>query len=346
MKNYSRFAIKYFRQLLVFRVFVALIIIVSIIQIFNLPYGSWALITTVTIMGSIHFLGGVLSKANQRITGTILGAIIGLSLYLIPTSYNWLHHIILITTVVTAIYYTQGKYSYAALVVAITVVVVAGGGPEDLHAAMWRTINVFWAAIVAICCSLYIFPARATDHYLNYTHQFIKLCCNYYHQHNQQIAVENFQPIDINPLSNILDKQTSLQPHTKNENIASKQLLTEIMLTEEQIFTMMGSMLHTRWDKQLGQNKINDMPGLMEAKEQLADRFSRLAIQIENQHILPVKQEEIKMLSLLPPTDNHEQSDTSNISYYGYLWLNREIARQFSQLTHLLSEYYSHLNNK
>ena len=82
----------------------------------------------------------------------------------------------------------------------------------------------------------------------------------------------------------------------------------------------------------------------MEAKEQLANRFSLLAIQIENQHILPVKQEEIKMLSLLPPTENHEQSDASNISYYGYLWLNREIARQFSQLTHLLSEYYSHLN--
>ncbi|GAD30006.1 conserved hypothetical protein [Photobacterium leiognathi lrivu.4.1] len=343
MKNYSHFAIKYFRQLLVFRVFVALSIIISVIQIFNLPYGSWALITAVTIMGSIPFLGGVLSKASQRISGTILGAIIGLSLFLLPASYNWLHHVILIAAVVTAIFFTQGKYSYASLVVAITIVVVAGGGPEDLHAAVWRTINVFWAAVVAICCSLFIFPARATDHYLDYTHNFIKLCCDYYHKHNQQIATGNYKPIDISPLSTILDKQTALQPHTKNENVASKQLLTEIILTEEQIFTMLGSMLHTKWDTQLGQAKISDMPGLMEAKEQLANRFEKLAKQMEKQVILPVKRDEIKMLSILPPPEMHEQSDASDISYYGYLWLNREVARQFSLLTHLLHEYYSHV---
>ncbi len=86
---------------------------------------------------------------------------------------------------------------------------------------------------------------------------------------SRQIATGNYKPIDISPLSNpFLVKQTALQPHTKMKS-DDKQLLTEIMLTEEQIFTMLGSMLHTKWDTQLGQAKISDMPGLMEAKEQL-----------------------------------------------------------------------------
>ncbi|MGS4880893.1 hypothetical protein [Photobacterium damselae] len=67
MNYYERFAIRYYRFLYILRVFVTFSLILSITRIFDIPYGTWALITAVTVMGSMPFIGGVLSKAKQRI---------------------------------------------------------------------------------------------------------------------------------------------------------------------------------------------------------------------------------------------------------------------------------------
>ncbi len=131
------------------RVTLVMSAILLIVRLFDLPYGYWALITAATILGAIPLIGGVLTKANQRVWGTLIGGLLGLAMFLIPDAYHWTHHILFLAVLLTAMYFTQEKYSYAAVMVAITVVIVAGGGPADFDAAKWRIINVAWAQFSA-----------------------------------------------------------------------------------------------------------------------------------------------------------------------------------------------------
>ncbi|ENX3944861.1 FUSC family protein [Photobacterium damselae] len=342
MNYYERFAIRYYRFLYILRVFVTFSLILSITRIFDIPYGTWALITAVTVMGSMPFIGGVLSKAKQRIWGTMLGALLGLSLYLIPVQFSWMHHFMFLAFILAAMYYTQEKYSYAALVTAITIAIVAGGGPEDFHAAMWRTINVLWAGMTALICSLYVFPSRATNHFLDLVSQFMDQSSQYYHQHNQELSMSTFNPISTTDLAKLIDQQQALLPHALKESGPNKQVITNALLIEKRIYTMLETLVSTRWDTQSGQEKISDMPGLTQAKEQLARRFERLCRQVIDKNVTPIHKDEIKLLHLLPNREHHEQDDTSDISYFGYLWLNRELARQFSKLTHTLAKLFQY----
>ncbi|KLV01469.1 membrane protein [Photobacterium aquae] len=342
MNKYQHFALKNYRFLYVFRVFIAFSLIQLIIRLFDIPYGTWALITAVTVMGTIPFIGGVLSKAKQRIWGTVIGALMGLSLYLIPAQYNWLHHLMFLAVTLAAMYCTQKKYAYASLVVAITIVVVAGGGPEDFDAAMWRTVNVLWAGIVSILCSIYVFPSRATDHFFDLVSQFLEKSGEYYHQHNQELSMSTFNPLHTQELAKLLDKQQDLLPHALKEAGPNKQVIANVLLIEKRIYTMIDTLVSTPWDTQKGQQKISDMPCLTQAKEQLARRFERLSRQIERKTITPIHKDEIIILHLLPQRGPHDQDDTSDISYFGYLWLNRELARQFSKLSQSLCKVFQY----
>ncbi|MGF1689152.1 FUSC family protein [Photobacterium japonica] len=340
MRHYQHFALKYYRFLYVFRVFTALSLIQLIIYLFNVPYGTWALITAVTVMGTIPFIGGVLSKAKQRIWGTVIGAALGLSLYLIPSQWNWLHHGMFLGLTLVAMYCTQKKYAYASLVVAITIVVVAGGGPEDFDAALWRTVNVLWAGIVAILCSIYVFPSRATDHFFDLVSQFLAQSGQFYHQHNQALSRGAFDPLQTQALAQLLDQQQELLPHAIKEAGHNKQVIINTLLIEKRMYTMIDTLVSTSWDTQQGQEKISDMPCLTQAKEQLARRFARLSRQITRKAITPIHKNEIIILHLVPQRAPHDQDDISDVSYFGYLWLNRELARQFSTLSQTLCKLF------
>lgn len=80
MKTLHQQIIKYMRLFHVLRIIIACIVAFSIDIIFKLPYGTWAPITIIVVM-SAKYSGEVSDKASQRILGTTIGAILGLSLY-------------------------------------------------------------------------------------------------------------------------------------------------------------------------------------------------------------------------------------------------------------------------
>lgn len=337
MQSYAKFAQHHARFLYMVRVALVLGIILVVVRIFDVPYGYWALITAVTIMGAIPFVGGVISKANQRIGGTITGGLIGLSLFLIPPQYHWTHHIAFFVLVLIAMYFAQEKYAYAALMAGITIVIVAGGGPTDFEAAGWRIMNVFWAALLSIMASLYVFPARAKDQFLVLYEKFLRECSKTYHHHNAEMAKHTFTPIHTQTLSDLIDKQQTLLPHAAREDRTLKPALMATLAIQKRISADLETLVSTNWDQQQGKEKISDMAGLTVAKEELADCFEQLALGVASHNVTPIEAESLHLMALAPSfkgADSHTgPKDFSDISYFGYLWLNRELARQFAHLS-------------
>ena len=74
MRLSARFVIRHQHILHILRVVIACTIALLIIRIFNFPHSSWAEITIIVVMGPVSYMGTVLTKANQRLCGTLIGA--------------------------------------------------------------------------------------------------------------------------------------------------------------------------------------------------------------------------------------------------------------------------------
>jgi len=86
----------------------------------KLPESTWPLITLVVVMGPISFWGNVLSRALQRVVGTIFGASCGvvalsLELYSLPLMLLWCGCIMFLCG-----YLALGKRPYVGLLIGIT----------------------------------------------------------------------------------------------------------------------------------------------------------------------------------------------------------------------------------
>ena len=139
-------------------------------------------------------------------------------------------------------------------------------------------------------------------------------------------------------LAVLIDKQQALLPHLRKESSRQFGLFSNALMIQKRLYADLETLFSTNWDAQQGKDKISDMPGLTRAKQQLADHFSELANQISRKSVDAVLLEDIPLLQLVPQGHESQPGDSSDISYYGYLWLNREMARQFAHLTEICSK--------
>ncbi len=324
------------------RVTLVMGLILGVVRVFNVPYGYWALITAVTILGAIPFVGGVLSKAKQRIAGTMMGGALGLALFLIPPEYHWTHHVAFFALLIAAMYFTQEHYAYAALMAAVTIVIVAGGGPADFEAAGWRMLNVLWAGVVAVVVSVFVFPAKATDEFLFLLESFMRELNVYYTQHIESAKQGVFKPAHADRLNTLVDKQQSILPHALKESGVHTPALNTILLIEKRLYAELEALISAQWDAQQGKDEISELDGLINTQYSLAMQFDALAQQISNKEVTAVDQEDIGILNLTSDKIAHPKGDSRDISYFGYLWLNREMARQFAQLTVVTKKVFAY----
>ncbi|MGF1766978.1 FUSC family protein [Enterovibrio makurazakiensis] len=342
MTQYTDFAHKHARFLYMIRVTLVMGFILVIVRVFDVPYGYWALITAVTILGAIPFVGGVLSKAKQRISGTVMGGLLGMALFLIPPDYHWTHHIAFFVLLIAAMYFTQEHYAYAALMAAVTIVVVAGGGPADFEAAGWRILNVLWAGVLAVVVSVYVFPAKATDQFLLLVESFLQELSHYYTQHIESAKQGAFEPAHADRLNELVDKQQSILPHALKESGVHTPALNTILLIEKRLYAELEALISTQWDAQQGKDEISELDGLTDSQYALAKQFDALALQITNKKVTAILEQDIGILNLASSNIAHPKGDTRDISYFGYLWLNREMARQFAQLTVVTKKVFAY----
>ncbi|CAG37597.1 FUSC family protein [Desulfotalea psychrophila] len=337
--HYEHFIIKYHNWLRVFRVLVAFTAILTIVLLAEVPYGTWALITPITLMGTVPYTGGVLFIAKQRILGTAIGAAVGLSLFLIPVKFELLHYISFVFTVAGAIYFAQKKYPHAAVIVALTIVIIAGAGPYDLSSALWRTFNIFWSALISLACAFWLLPSRAIYHYFDSIKSFLSACLDVYCEHNQQMKDGTAEPILLESLSARLGEQRKLLQHVKEERPEQKEIFLQLLVIERRILTMVEILVLTRWSRQKGRRKIEEMEGLVDAKNQLAGLLDGLIEGVEGKSVRIIEWDDIALLHVVPEAEGGGDVG-SDISWFGYLWINRELARQLAGLSLQLKRFY------
>ncbi|MFT6928061.1 MAG: uncharacterized membrane protein YgaE (UPF0421/DUF939 family) [Psychromonas sp.] len=340
----DRFIVQHQHMLHIARVVIACTIALVIIRVFNFPHSNWALITIIVIMGPISYLGSVLTKANQRLGGTIIGAGLGLALFLLPAGYMMLHDFLLLLILAMSMYAVKGKYSYAAVLVALTLFLVAGGGSGDIAVAEWRAINVIWGSLLSIICSRLFFPSRALIHFQLLVTEFLQLSSDYYLMHNKYLH-SNVQLNDhsIKFLSINLAKQRALMVHIYKEWKGDDQEITDIVVMERRVLSVLETLINRDWHSQNAIQTIKENPQLIKATGQLFDRINKLSMQVDNGEVEQLLTNDIRLLAITYETfsslDNSE--NMNNFNFFGYLWLNHELAHHISSISFNLSKVFN-----
>ncbi|CAJ1822766.1 Inner membrane protein YeeA [Aeromonas salmonicida] len=175
----------------------------------KLPESTWPLITLVVVMGPISFWGNVLSRALQRVVGTIFGAGCGvvalyLELYSLPLTLVWCSCIMFLCG-----YLALGKRPYVGLLIGITLGVTMGAMPGDIETALWRSADVILGSLLALLfCSIY--PQRAYSHWRLQMHDTLLQAHRLYHTHLSPNILE--RPRLAQSHSRLLSKMVSLRP--------------------------------------------------------------------------------------------------------------------------------------
>jgi uncharacterized membrane protein YccC len=175
----------------------------------KLPESTWPLITLVVVMGPISFWGNVLSRALQRVVGTVFGAACGvvalyLELYSLPLMLAWCCAIMFLCG-----YLALGKRPYVGLLIGITLGVIVGGVPGDIETALWRSGDVILGSVLALLfCSIY--PQRAYTHWRLQMHDTLQQAGRLYHTHLSPNVLE--RPKLTRSHARLLAKIVSLRP--------------------------------------------------------------------------------------------------------------------------------------
>ncbi|MEM5329066.1 FUSC family protein [Paraburkholderia sp. JHI2823] len=129
----------------------------------HIPHGIWASVTLLVVIGGLQHQGNIRKKAAERAFGTLLGAVIGLTLIVVQavTGSAPLTYVLMSLVAAVCGYYAIGKPGYVALLAAITMCIVAGHGDNLIDTGLWRTLNVMIGIVIALAFS-FALPLHAT----------------------------------------------------------------------------------------------------------------------------------------------------------------------------------------
>jgi uncharacterized membrane protein YccC len=145
------------------RVGAAILVSILLTTALGLPYGEWASITVLVVIGGLQHQGNIRRKAFERGLGTLIGAGVGLALILQRNIFGaWIATELMIATGCgICAYYAIGKAGYIALLSAITIMIVAGHGDNSMAAGLWRTVDIVIGIAIALAFS-FALPLYAT----------------------------------------------------------------------------------------------------------------------------------------------------------------------------------------
>lgn len=340
----DRFVIRHQRLLHTLRVVIACAIALIFIRIFEFPHSSWTQITIIVVMGPVSYLGSVLTKANQRLSGTLIGAALGFALYLLPSDSMLLHDFLLLLILAVAMYSVKGKHSYAAVLVALTLFLVAGAGTKDIDVAQWRALNVIWGCLLTIVCSRLFFPSRALVHFQLLVTELLQMCGDYYLVHSQGLHGDcPANEYNLKLLSVNLAQQRSLMTHIYKEWKGDNQEITDIVVMERRVLSVLETLINREWRSQNASQKVRENSQLSIGAIALFEQIDQLSMQVDKGDVQQLLSDDIHLLAITNESfgalNNNEQLD--NFNFFGYLWLSHELSRHICALSFSLSKVFN-----
>ncbi|WP_224011950.1 MULTISPECIES: FUSC family protein [Paraburkholderia] len=185
----------------------------------NIPHGIWASVTLLVVIGGLQHHGNIRKKAAERALGTLLGALIGLTLIVVQavTGSSWLTYSLMSIVAAVCSYYAIGKPGYVALLTAITMCIVAGHGDNLIDTGLWRTLNVMIGIVIALAFS-FALPLHATYSWRYRLADSLRECARVYTQIVSGVHVDSDEQIEIfRRLNQRLVQLRSLMPSVAKE---------------------------------------------------------------------------------------------------------------------------------
>ena len=318
------------RKLHVLRVMLALAITFAIINVFTIPHSSWALVSTIMVMGNLPHIGGVLDKGRQRLLGTVLGAGWGLTLILLPLPVHQLVPAGALAGIGVATWITFGnRHGYSGLMFAISLLLVIGDGSHDLGLGLWRTFDVLLGTLVGIAVTVLVLPQKATDMMRFMLAENLDRMARLYHAHTSATSSADIDTRSLlKATSSLLVKQRGLVDAIHRERRLRRDELDDIISLQRRMLSTIELLLETHWTTRAGHDRIDAMTGLRDEQHRLARDLGSLAFQIRTGHPIEVRVGQFDLQRHAELACNARTDDGRALfSPSGYLWLNRELAR-------------------
>ncbi|SHF16191.1 Fusaric acid resistance protein family protein [Modicisalibacter ilicicola DSM 19980] len=330
------FNYRYRHYLHVLRTSLALAATFLIVSLVQIPHSSWALVSTLVVVGNLPHIGSVLDKGGQRLLGTILGATWGIVLMLIPDPPVGVVPIWTLISIAIATYATFAtRYGYSALIFGISVLLVVGSGDHDLAIALWRAFNVLLGTLVGILVTVLVLPQKATDVLRFLLADNLDKLARLYHAHTSAPAESDVDTRDLLKTTTAqLVEQRKLVDAIHSERRLGRKELDSLLSLQRRMLSTIELLLETHWTTRAGHDRIDAMQGLRESQHRLARVLGTLAFQVRTGQPIEVEVERFDLEQYATQATSARGEDGRMLfSPSGYLWLNRELARLTRELS-------------
>ncbi len=342
-KSLSPFEIRLYRNYRIvhgIRIALAFVLAFLIVRIFDIPEGSWPLITLVVIMGPISFWGNVVPRAFQRIGGTILGSALGLialklELISLPLMLMWCAGAMFLCG-----WLTLGKRPYQALLIGITLGVVVGAPPGDMHTALWRSGDVIFGSLLAMLFTG-VWPQRAFIHWRIQMAAFVTQFNRLYQAGFSPNLVErpHLEKHLQKVLNDVVKIRGLITPASKETHI-QKSVFEGIQTMSRNLVCMLELQINAHWASRESHFLMLNAHTLRETQQMTQQTLLTIAHALYEGNPQPVKANTEKLNEIVDELrqllTEHKSNHLVETPIHGYVWLSMELARQLELLSLLI----------
>ncbi|HDV7151981.1 TPA: FUSC family protein [Yersinia enterocolitica] len=323
------------------RITLAFILTFLIIRLLAIPEGTWPLITLVVVMGPISYWGNVLTRAMQRIGGTVFGAISGLialslESYSLTLMLTWCGVVMFLCG-----YLTLGKRPYMALLIGITLAVVCGSAPGDMTTAQWRSGDVIFGSLLALVFTS-VYPQRAFTHWRMQMSDNLRAINQIYAAYLSPNVIERprLEPKLKAALSQSVKMRTFIAPASKESHI-NKDVFEAIQTLSRNLICTLELLVDAYWSSRESHFIMLNAKGLRSTQLMTIRTLNTLSDSLRDGS--PAREREVagelseistELKSLMLAVTQEQQIETP---IYGYVWLSMELTKQLEELDDLIN---------
>ncbi|MDO5767886.1 MAG: FUSC family protein [Psychrobacter sp.] len=179
----------------------------------GLPHGEWTTITVFIILGLLQYQGAIYTKAKERVLGTLLGIVIGLSLLWLSQhmlGYLWLYYALI--GVISSIigYFAIKQLGYLGMLTGITMCMIISSTSSLGQDGLFRALNVLIGTLIAVSAT-FILPLKSTLMWRFLLASNIEACADIYTGVAHYINQPLYHPHSPQNLASSINEKTMTQ---------------------------------------------------------------------------------------------------------------------------------------
>lgn len=342
-KSLSPFEIRLYRHYRMvhgMRIALAFILTFMLVRLFDVPEGTWPLITLVVIMGPISFWGNVMPRALERIGGTILGSALGLvalklELISLPLMLLWCAAAMFLCG-----WLALGKRPYQALLIGITLSVVVGAPAGDMHTALWRSGDVVIGSLLALLFTG-IWPQRAFLHWRIKMADYVTELNRLYQTALSPNLLERprldrrHQKI----LNDVVKMRALIAPASKELHI-QKSVFDGIQTINRNLVCILELQVNAWWASRSSHYLLLNAHGLRDMQHVTQQTLLTIAHALYEGNPQPILANNEKLSDIVAElrqlASDAKDANLAETPMHGYVWLSLEMTRQLELLSRLI----------